>query len=341
MTRRRALVGLAGLVAMATIGGAVLFVARPASSGHFDNGEFSFDYPTGWRTIAVPAPTQGPPNPSRLEVVLGTGDWTVTCDNPGYCRPDKVDVSGGRVVVKVTRRVDGPGVACDYVPPGTPLAARSEESGHVSWEIRQPGVPDGYMGNVYLDVWMDGTSAETQVDALVASFRWGPQASLPPACIAGVPVPTVGPTQHYDDHGVSFDFPADWSIEDRYEVTDGGWTVDFAVGTGTFGNGCVDVLMGQAPQCGEPTVQLADDQIVVYMVEGPGSARQSLASTASAPPGQTTTTVGGRPAHEETGYHWARWWLTDATCLAAYWGPTAADEQPEIQALVDSLKLPY
>lgn len=334
---------LAGLLTMlAVVVALAFFLVQPGrSSGHFDNGEFSFDYPTTWRTFPVSSPSNGMPNPSRTEVVVGNGDWALDCESSGYCRPDKVDVSGGRVVVKVTRRIDGPPTPCSSVSPTGPLATRSEEGGMVVWEIRQPGVPSGYLGNAYLQVWMDGTAAEPEVAALVASFRWDPKASsLAAPCGSPTPV-ALGPTTHYEKNGVSFDYPAGWiDLGNPPDGNDPGRLV-FAVGSGQ-GNvaWCFDQLMGKGLQCQEPEPQMTGDQVMVFMYERPYPKPASPVSAASAPPGQAVTTVAGRPDHKASGYHWARWWLTDATYIAAYWGADAADDQPEVQALVDGLKLP-
>ena len=49
--------------------------------------------------------------------------------------------------------------------------------------------------------------------------------------------------------------------------------------------------------------------------------------------------MAGGPAHEVSGYHWVRWWLSDVTYIAAYWGPDAAAAMPGVQDLIDSLAI--
>src|ERR1035437_3954436 len=44
--------------------------------GHFDNGTFSFDYPTTWRTISG---SYVEIIVNEVDVVMGTGDWQTGC----------------------------------------------------------------------------------------------------------------------------------------------------------------------------------------------------------------------------------------------------------------------
>ena len=145
--------------------------------GHFDNGEFSFDYPAGWQVLAADY-QEG--LAVHVDAVLGTGAWKTGCvhtDNGGSCTGDTVDVSGGRVVVRVWRRVDGPMNGCMASNEATatfgPHAVYQGSYGStVDWQIRLPGARFGWAGNVDVAVWADGQAGLEQAQALIASFRW-------------------------------------------------------------------------------------------------------------------------------------------------------------------------
>ena len=149
----------------------------PGTPGHFDNGEFSFDYPAGWQVLAADY-QEG--MAVHVDAVLGTGAWKTGCvytGNGGSCTGDTVDVSGGRVVVRIWRRVGGPVDACRGNNKATatfgPNAVYEGSYGSaVDWQIRLPGAEFGWAGNVDVAVWADGQAGRDQAEALVASFRW-------------------------------------------------------------------------------------------------------------------------------------------------------------------------
>jgi hypothetical protein len=161
--------------------------AQPAASlpgrpGHFDNGDFSFDYPATWRPLAG-IYYEGMAN--EVDVVLGTGVWRTGCTQTEYpdgqgggsCTGDALDVSGGRIVVKVWRRVGGPMDACraDVTANATlgPNAVlRTGSDSAPVWEIREPGGQFGWGYNVFIEAHTDGASGVAAAEAVVASFRW-------------------------------------------------------------------------------------------------------------------------------------------------------------------------
>ena len=168
----------------------------PGTAAHFDDGQFSFDYPAGWRVLASDYP-EG--IAVQVDAVLGTGSWQSGCrvtDNGGSCTGDTVDVGGGRVVVKVWRRVDGPVNGCMGNNQATatfgPNAVFQEAPGlSVDWQIRVPGAEFQWAGNVDVQVWADGPSGLAQAQALVASFRWAPGVGNAAGNCA--PIDTLGP----------------------------------------------------------------------------------------------------------------------------------------------------
>jgi hypothetical protein len=181
-------VGLAAALIVAVAGVSAFAVwtgNQPSSSsspqsrpGHFDNGTFSFDYPTSWRTIAGDSEVLPP---IHTFAVLGTGGWHANCyfgSNDAGCNGDTVDVSGGRVVVKVYERNDGPGDLCGprAAPDATfgPNAVSEQRGGAVTWEIRRPGAEFGWLDNVFVEVTTDNPSELSNAESLVASFRWAP-----------------------------------------------------------------------------------------------------------------------------------------------------------------------
>jgi hypothetical protein len=185
---------LAGAVALAAWPRLTVTESAPPRPGHFDNGRFSFDYPTGWRVIAGQSELV---SPIRTYVVLGTGDWQTGCyagtDSAG-CNPDQVDVSGGRIVVKVYERNGGPVQMCGKGPePNATIGpnAVSLEGTETSYtvEIRRSGAEFGWMSNVFIEVRSDNPTELGSARALIESFRWAPRADGSAACF-----PTEGPT---------------------------------------------------------------------------------------------------------------------------------------------------
>ena len=160
--------------------------ANPSGSAHFDNGEFAFDYPASWRVILgkFEAPD------IRIDTVVGTGDWRNGCST-GNCFPDTVDVSGGRIVVKVWRRTDGPGQTCNggsqaNATLGPNAVQKSVQGSATTWEIRRPVEHEfGWTYNVFIEATTDSPAQLSAAEALVASFRWlGPAPAIEPLCSA-------------------------------------------------------------------------------------------------------------------------------------------------------------
>jgi hypothetical protein len=151
----------------------------PGSAGHFDNGQFAFDYPASWRVLAADYP-EG--MAVQVYAVLGTGSWKSGCsftDNGGMCSGDTVDVGGGRVVVKIWSLVGGPVPACTgnnqaSATFGPNAVAESTYGSAIDWQIRYPGAEFGWTDDVDVAIWADGPAGLAQAQTLIASFRWDP-----------------------------------------------------------------------------------------------------------------------------------------------------------------------
>lgn len=154
----------------------------PGTAGHFDNGGYSFDYPTAWHVLSGLYP-EGFAN--EVDAVIGTGNWRTGCTQTTYpdghgggsCTGDAFDVSGGRIVVKVWRRVGGPADVCgEHETPnatvGPNAVLRSGPDSAAVWEIRRPGGQFGWGYNVFIEAHTDGGSGLAAAEALVGSFRW-------------------------------------------------------------------------------------------------------------------------------------------------------------------------
>jgi hypothetical protein len=137
----------------------------------------SFAYPISWRTLAVDFTELGA---SRTFGVLGTGARHTGCrviDNGGDCTGDVVDISGGRIVVKVYERVGGPPPWCAGATHadatlGPNAVSKQVDASSTIWEIRRPGAEFFWPGNAFVEAWTDSTALLAQAEALVASFRW-------------------------------------------------------------------------------------------------------------------------------------------------------------------------
>jgi hypothetical protein len=180
-------IGLAGIVWRPWGASLGLGSASPASI-HFRAPTYSFDYPAGWRTLSSPFDETFV---VRVDAIIGTGAWKTGCtvtDSGEACTGDAVDVSAGRIVVKVWRRIDGPGQLCVGADQANatlgPNAVQETHTGSVTvWEIRRPANEFGWMNNVYVEVWADGPSQVDSARELVASFRWDASlASSEPSC---------------------------------------------------------------------------------------------------------------------------------------------------------------
>jgi hypothetical protein len=189
-TRRATAIGAAVLCVLAVAtcgsGGSIdpgnSLPSLPGTPGHFDNGDFSFDYPAGWQTLAGTY-LEGMAN--EVDAVLGTGGWQTGCrwtEYPdgrggGSCTGDAFEVSGGRVVVKVWRRVGGPadlcgaGAGANATLGPNPVLQTGSDSAAV-WEIREPGGQFGWAYNVFIEAHFDSATGLAVGEKVVASFRW-------------------------------------------------------------------------------------------------------------------------------------------------------------------------
>jgi hypothetical protein len=342
---------LVGVVALATWPRtATAPLAAPTSRpGHFDNGQFSFDYPATWRTLSGPLSEPA----TSVAVVLGTGDWQTGChpwSSGGFhgeeCTGDKVDVSGGRIVVKVYR-FGGPAPSCGAGPtPNAELGPNSviatTTGSATTWELREPSAQFGSANNIFVEAYTDSAVGLASAEALVASLRWAPgvKSDVCPKVDASAPSPKLA---HYNADGISFDYPATWPVISGHQHWGlHGPTIEFAVGTGTADAGCTlmppssTVLDGVA--CGIPTIAATGDQIVVVWYEGPGLGVAPLPARSLAPD-ETRVTIGGMPAIESHGDGWVKWQLSAVGYIEARWGPGAVDAESAVDAVIASLSI--
>jgi hypothetical protein len=190
---RAAAVALAALVALtgAACGGAA---ASPSTSptslptlrgtpGHFDNGDFSFDYPAEWQVLAVDVREDC--WLVRDMVVLGTGTWSVATDRSlgggaWQCGQGYVGLPAGGIVVKVYWR-DHPPYCASPAPTANATVGPNEVIETVrgdvaSWEIAEPGYPFDWPGNPIFAAYTSDLGQLAKAEATVASFRWTPGA---------------------------------------------------------------------------------------------------------------------------------------------------------------------
>jgi hypothetical protein len=159
----------------------------PGTPGHFDNGEFSFDYPADWPVLAA---FQSLPNPTFfIAVVLGTGTWHENCqhgtDSQGdwmTCGTDVVTVPSGRIVVKVYWRDGGPAPMCESPAPtanvmfGSTEVLKTVDGDVTTWEFRWPDGQFFWPNDPIFEVHTSDPAQLTKAEAMVASFRWGANA---------------------------------------------------------------------------------------------------------------------------------------------------------------------
>jgi hypothetical protein len=168
--------------------------ALPGTPGHFENGTFSFDYPATWKALSGEY-TEG--FASLVYAVLGTGSWHSGChftSNGGSCTGDVVDVSAGRVVVKLWSRAGGPMAYCSDTPANATLGPNavmeSSQDGIVVWEVRRPGSSWNVEYNVFVQVWADGGDALAGAKSIVASYHWDAGVGAGGSCMP-TPEPSV------------------------------------------------------------------------------------------------------------------------------------------------------
>ena len=156
----------------------------PGTPGHFDNGDFSFDYPSTWRVLSG---VYDETIVNEVDAVLGTGGWRSGCFQTMYpdghgsesCTGDSYDVSGGRIVVKIWRQVGGPVNLCGPAASanatfGPNAVLKTASTSETTWEIREPGGQFGWGYNVFVEAHTSDAAGLAAAEALVASFRWAP-----------------------------------------------------------------------------------------------------------------------------------------------------------------------
>jgi hypothetical protein len=156
----------------------------PGTPGHFDDGEFSFDYPTEWPVLTV---YQGLPNPTFFVVaVFGNGTWSENCQRGTNsqgdwmtCGADVITVPSGGVVVKVYWRAGGPAPIC-WSPEATPNATvgssavlKTVDGDVTTWEFRWPDGQFFWPNNPTFEVHTSDAAQLVKAEAMVASFKWG------------------------------------------------------------------------------------------------------------------------------------------------------------------------
>ena len=154
----------------------------PGTAGHFDNGSFSFDYPTDWPVIASAVEMSGAVD--YVVAVLGNGSWQFGCRTASsgsvsstICGPDTVQLPAGGIVLKLYWRGSGPAPMClgdtqanATVGPNAVHTWMSDSS--TSWEIRMPGGEFGWPNNPTFEVHTSDPAQFARAEAVVASFRW-------------------------------------------------------------------------------------------------------------------------------------------------------------------------
>jgi hypothetical protein len=356
--RRRAAFGAAAAIAALVAAGAIATWPRWGSTGASDSADpsfavpverfvtdtFSFDYPTSWRVLSGSYREETISDLFEVQVygVLGTGGWSTGCRRTGtstVCPGDEADVSGGRVVVKVSADVRRPLMPCGpgrspNVALGPNVVWRTDggpaAGGAITWEIGQPGGVYHGLGSVGITVWgAEDSDRLAEVEALVASFRWAPGVRASIEC-ASTPTPD---TTGYDADGISFDYPTSWGVlAPAFDTTALGPRLYFAVGTGVVSVGCRAESDGWS--CFGPMVSAMADQVVVLWYRPllhPDSAR--------ATPTGFTTTAAGRPAVLAYGPRQVTWYLSDGSYMQAQWGPDAIGAEDQARALVASLSV--
>jgi hypothetical protein len=158
----------------------------PGSPGRFDNGEFSFDYPTDWQVLAVDVPESC--YIIQVAAVIGVGSWAIAPneslpDGAVRCGVDAVEVPAGGIVVRLYWRAGGPAPVC-WSPAPTPNASagpnpvvRTEDGDMTSWEFARAGAQFGWPNNPIFEIHTSDPGQLAKAQAMVASFRWGPGAA--------------------------------------------------------------------------------------------------------------------------------------------------------------------
>lgn len=152
----------------------------PGTPGHFDDGRFSFDYPTDWPVIAADQSIDL--MVVHLVAVLGIGSWHENCTGGTTwqeCGFDTFDVPAGGVLVKVYWRAGGPPPICwgnveANATLGPNAVQKTTEGSTTSWEVHTPGGQFGWPNNPTFEVHTSDAAQLAKAEAMVASFRWNP-----------------------------------------------------------------------------------------------------------------------------------------------------------------------
>jgi len=153
----------------------------PGTPGHFDNGEFSFDYPTDWQVLAVDVPESC--SVVYVTAVVGVGSWALATnevlpDGAQRCGLDTVTVAPGGIVVRIWWRGGGPAPMCVSPAPtsnasaGPNAVVKTVDGDVTSWEFAQPGLQFGWPNNPIFEVHTSDAGQLAKAEAMVASFRW-------------------------------------------------------------------------------------------------------------------------------------------------------------------------
>ena len=157
----------------------------PGTPGHFDNGEFSFDYPMDWPVLAYRVPESC--GVIYLLAAFGTGGWELGTNQPQanggvLCGLDSVTVPSGGIVVRIYWRGGGPAPMCESPAPtanetfGSAEALKMVNGDVTTWEFRWPDGQFFWSDDPIFEVHTSDAAQLAKAEAMVASFRWGAQA---------------------------------------------------------------------------------------------------------------------------------------------------------------------
>jgi hypothetical protein len=158
----------------------------PGTPGHFENRDFSFDYPTDWSVIAADQSIDL--GVEYLVTAIGVGLWHQNCtsgtDTQGSwttCTGDTFDVPPGGIVLKIYWRGGGPAPMClgntkPNATVGPNPVQKTVDGTTTSWEIPLPGAEFGWPNNPIFEAHTSDPTQLARAQAVVASFRWLPVA---------------------------------------------------------------------------------------------------------------------------------------------------------------------
>ena len=182
----------------------------PGSPGHFDNGSYSFDYPTSWHVLLY----------FDTAMSIGTGTLCGDCDQAAALARD---IAAGKVEVRTFEwgglryppglcsspgALSEPTVGNDSI---TKAGPSPDGDGYptTTWEIRRPGLEEWMAGTIVITVTTKNPTELARTEALVASFRWSAAGDW---CAHPTAVNLPGAPGHYDNGTFSFDYPRSWGV---------------------------------------------------------------------------------------------------------------------------------